>query len=138
MAKQPRQINWFSIAMRLTVGLVILFAAMVAFVMRFSIRNVQISDCVAVQGTVERIWEGSSYDVCFRLRNDPRTYYINRGLEQGLQLQQLKAELVGQPIDLWYVDLWTPMDPNSMSRHVSRVTRSDGEIVFDEIEEESS
>ena len=78
-------------------------------------------ECLVVTGEVEHIFEGGPYDVVFRLRNDPKRYYINRGLENGLDLQVLKNELLGKEVTLTYPDHWTPLDPKKTTIHISKV-----------------
>ncbi len=45
---------------------------------------------ITEQGIVEEIYEVSVDDVVFILENNKRKFYINRGLELGLKLDDLK------------------------------------------------
>ena len=77
-------------------------------------------------GVVASVAEGTSHDIVFRLKDHPHTYYINRGLESGLQLETLQKELTGQKIDLWYANSW-PLKGG----HITHLEH-DGRIWFDE------
>ncbi len=81
---------------------------------------------------VSKIFEGGVKDVAFRLENNDRIYYINRGLEAGLELEDLRARIVGKEVVFKYPDYWTPLDWNGKTKHVSKV-EVDGEIVFNEL-----
>ena len=86
---------------------------------------------VAVQGLVVDIFEGGVKDVVFKLNNDNSSYYINRGLEHGLTIEDLKEKLVGNHVILKCPKYWTPLDWNNKTRHISKVEFND-EVLFNE------
>ena len=58
-----------------------------------------------VVGTVETMhWDVRSRDVRIRLKNDPCGYYINRGLDMGMDSTTWKNALIHQKITLQVVD----------------------------------
>ena len=77
------------------------FATIVFFVIIFSciIRNPKPDDCVIKTVEVSKISEGSSYDIVFH-NPDGDFYYINRGLEQGLNLDSLNAKILNKTVTL--------------------------------------
>ena len=89
-------------------------------------------DCLVAEGRVTHIFEGGVKDVVFRLANDETTYYINRGLEQGLNLENLKETLIGNHVKILYPDYWTPLNPNSASRHLT-ILEYNGKDIYNEI-----
>jgi len=84
------------------------------------------------KGIVSDIYEGGKNDVVFRLENKKRRYYINRGLENGLELADLEERLIGREVTLKYPDYWTPLDWNDEIKHLSKV-EIEGEIIFNEL-----
>ncbi len=60
------------------------------------------SNCKQVEGVVEQISEATSYDIVFKLKDDNAIYYVNRGLERGLELNDLKAQLEGKKVSIWH------------------------------------
>ncbi len=60
------------------------------------------SNCKQVEGVVEQISDATSYDIVFKLKGDDAIYYVNRGLERGLELNNLKAELEGKKVKIWH------------------------------------
>ena len=60
------------------------------------------SNCKQVEGVVEQITEATSYDIVFKLKDDNAIYYVNRGLERGLVLNNLKAQLEGEKVKIWH------------------------------------
>lgn len=55
-----------------------------------------------------------SKDVAIVLEGDPRVYYINRGLERGLSLDQLTQQIQGNQVTLHVIEmrLWSPLNPS--------------------------
>jgi len=111
-----------------------LLAILLIFVMLAlrPIYNVSTDDCSSVSGELVNLYEAGEHDVFFQLRGDERRFYINRGLENGLTLNELKAELLNQPITLTYVNHWTPLDPMNQVRHVAELSYQ-GNILYSEI-----
>lgn len=72
----------------------------------FSPVDIRKENCVQVMGKVETITEGTSYDVMVKLKDNRTIYYVNRGLERGLELTNLKKILEGQELELWYAKTW--------------------------------
>ena len=74
-----------------------------------------------------------SKDVVFKLQGLDKEFYINRGLERGLDLKKLRADLTNKEIVIKYPKYWTPLNPANSVRHISKI-ESDGTTVFTEID----
>ncbi len=90
------------------------------------------SELLVAKGELISVFEGVGNDIVFRLKDDDRRYYINRGLEQGLSIQNLQANL-GRQIILKYPEHWTLMDPAGSTKHLSMVKIS-GKTIFSELD----
>lgn len=90
-------------------------------------------DCLSLTGIVSEVYEAGTKDVVFKLQGLDKTFYINRGLERGLDLTKLRAELTNKEIVILYPKYWTPLDPANSARHVSKI-ECDGRTVFTEID----
>ncbi|WP_431156797.1 hypothetical protein [Winogradskyella poriferorum] len=90
------------------------------------INNPTPEDCVVKSVRVTKITEGSSYDIVFR---DDGTdfYYINRGLEQGLNLDSLKRKVLNKTVTLHLAKVVGGIT----SEHISQLALGD-EIIFTE------
>lgn len=106
----------------------ITFAVMLPFLCIAFLQPVDASqdNCLQVAGTVEAVTESTSYDVSFKLKDDPAIYYVNRGLERGLELISLKKDLIGQDINLWHAQSW-----QSTSLHIAHIEVGE-EVVYSE------
>jgi len=101
----------------------------------FTVRPIPIvkeRDAVSAIGVVAQISEGPSNDVIIQLQGDATIYYINRGLENGLELNVLQERLTGQPVTLKYPNYWTPLDWNRTTRHISKL-EFQGDVLFNEL-----
>ena len=90
-------------------------------------------DCLTLNGTVREIYEAGVKDVVFKLQGHDKTFYINRGLERGLELKKLRTDLMSKKIKILYPKYWTPLDPFNSVRHISKMEH-DGRTIFSEID----
>ena len=114
-----------------------IFAGLIALAtVIFCLRPVPIlaeKDCLVIKGTVSEIYEGGVKDVFFKLHGQNQSFYINRGLQRGLSLRELQANLTGREIVLKYPDHWTLLNPNNLSVHISKIEHA-GQTFFTELD----
>lgn len=92
------------------------------------------SKAIAKNGIVSEIYSNKGNDIILVMENKERRFYINRGLENGLELNNLKDILIGNSIVVKYPKYWTPLDWNNSVRHISKV-EFNGEVLFNELKE---
>ena len=80
--------------------------------------------------TVKNVWEGGVHDVVFSFQHSAQVPYINRGIEQGLVIDELKQKLVGQSATFKLIDHWTLLDPGNNSPTVVFIQTSEGEVLY--------
>lgn len=104
-----------------------LFVALIIF-NSCVINNPTPEDCVVIDVKITRITEGSSHDIVF---HDEGTdfYYINRGLEQGLNLDSLKRKVLNKTVTLHLAKVLGGIT----SEHISQLAIGD-EIIFTEFD----
>jgi len=88
-------------------------------------------DCLVFTGVVEEINEGGYKDVLFKLKGVKREYYINRGLDYGLTLDDLRKNLIGKEVTIKYPD-YTPLLASESIRHLSKLEYN-GITIYSEI-----
>ena len=88
-------------------------------------------DCEVVSGTVIQIEEQGVKDIVFTIAGKKKTFYVNRGLERGLELDKLRSELMNKEITIKYPRYWTPL--GNSSHHISKIEFS-GRTIFTEID----
>jgi hypothetical protein len=114
----------------------ILSAGIVCFVVGLMIfRPVPIlpeNELVVLKAKVTEIYEGGVKDVNFKLEGRKEMFYVNRGLERGLNLQSLKSQLTNQDITIKYPDHWSLLNFNKRIIHISKIEHQ-GKTVFTEV-----
>ena len=71
--------------------------------------------------TIEEVFRAGEHGVVFKLKGDGRSYFIDNGLKRGLHFTSLREQLPGKAVDIYYVKYWTPIDPLSKVKHISKV-----------------
>ena len=111
----------------LTTGLIVVLLLFVFLAFKSCIiQNPKPEDCVVVSVRVIKITEGGVKDIVF---HDDGTdfYYINRGLEQGLNLDSLKTKVLNKTVTLHLAKVLGGIT----SEHISQMALGD-EIIYTE------
>ena len=90
-------------------------------------------DCLSLKATVTEVYVGGVNDVVFKLQGLDKEFYINRGLERGLDLKKLRADLTNKEIVIKYPKYWTPLNAGNSMRHISKV-ECNGKTIFTELD----
>ena len=118
--------------MKITLVSFILIVSIIAVLIFRPVPIVSESKAISEIGIVKEIYTNKGNDVIFIMLNTERKFYINRGLENGLELNNLKEKLIGNSIVMKYPKYWTPLDWNNSIRHISKVEFKN-EIIFNEL-----
>ncbi len=118
--------------MKITLVSFILIVSIIAVLIFRPVPIVYESKAISEIGIVKEIYSNKGNDVIFVMLNTDRKFYINRGLENGLELNNLKEKLIGNSIVMKYPKYWTPLDWNNSIRHISKVEFKN-EIIFNEL-----
>ena len=98
------------------------------------VRNVQPDDVMKIDGWVTGVKEGPGFDIIISLKNDTHHYYINRGLQHNLTIQQLQEQLFNQSVTLYVVKRWTIFTRDNNMGHISKLVFNE-DVLFNEISE---
>lgn len=93
------------------------------------VNNPKPEDCKVRTVTINSIKEGSSNDIIF-FSNSGDRFYINRGLEQDLNLDSLNAKVLNKTVTLHLAKVLGGM---VTSEHISQLAVNE-EILFTEFE----
>lgn len=87
------------------------------------------------EDVVANVFEGPGYDIVFAFESSNKKPYINRGLQRGLNIEDLNSQLRGTKARFKFIDHWTPLDPNKMSPTVASIEMDDGTKLWDVIKD---
>lgn len=90
------------------------------------------NNCKKFTGKVAQVYESGVKDVVIRFHNEAPKFYINRGLEQGLDLGELQEKLTGEEVHITYPSYWTVFDPQNKIKHLAKL-EIDGEVIYSEM-----
>jgi hypothetical protein len=93
----------------------------------FTISSLEPKDCEEVSVKITDILEGSSHDIVFK-DNDFSSFYINRGLERGLNLDSLKTKVLNKTVTLHLAKV---MGGRLTSDHICQL-KVNGDTLFTE------
>ncbi len=83
-----------------------------------------------ITGKIVKVAEaGDLGDVRIKLKNDDRTYYLNRATDNGITLKMLKNNLLYRQVILDLGEKWSPLDPVAKRISVDRLSVS-GQIYW--------
>jgi hypothetical protein len=104
----------------------IVFALVILLVLALIPVNTAKKNSIEVVGKVKSISEGGVKDLIIELEDDKITYYINRGFENGFNLQKTKNDFEGKEVVLYYAKNWTPLAPfGTTSKHITQLSIND-------------
>ncbi|WP_235015692.1 hypothetical protein [Aquimarina sp. AU58] len=118
----------------LSIIFVLFIAFMVAVIQTFRpVRNVQPDDVMKIEGIVTNIQEGSGFDIVITLKNDKHHYYINRGLQYQLTVEELRSDILNKKVTLYGIERWTIFTRDKNMGHISKLIIDDI-VIFNEID----
>ena len=86
------------------------------------------------EGMITYIFNNGNYDIGLSIEGDKSLYYINRGLEHGLDINSLKQHFLNKRLKVYYADVFTILDPKGRMRHVNQLRLGDS-LVYTELKE---
>ncbi|AXG68427.1 hypothetical protein KORDIASMS9_00642 [Kordia sp. SMS9] len=87
------------------------------------VTTVNSDECVQISGKIVSIKKSAENDIQIRLENDSHYYYINRGLEKGINLAQLSSKVLNKTVTLHCPNRWTIVNPDGIVPHISKLEK---------------
>lgn len=78
-------------------------------------------DCKKTEGIVTKIGEGGVKDISINLAENDTSFYINRGLENLFDLEDLRNEMLGKKVTIFYSDPTNVLSSQNLSRHIRKL-----------------
>jgi hypothetical protein len=106
----------------------------IIFLMFFRPVNTSRENSVKVKGKLTKIYDAGNFDISFTLDNKKQRYYINRGIESGLDVENLKEKLLNKNVTIHYAEHWTLLAPGGLeSMHMTQLKLNDS-IIYTEFQ----
>ena len=94
---------------------------LIFFLQSCLIQNPKPEECAVVQSKIVKITEGSSYDIVLHSENDD-FFYINRGIEAGLNIDSLRQKILNKTVTLHLARLFAG---TVTSEHIAQLAVND-------------
>ena len=111
---------------------VLLFLTLFVFAIR-PLPKATSNNCIIHSGIVAKVEQGDGKgDIIVKLNENKNYFYINRGLDNGLLIEDVKEKLLHKKIDIYTIRDWTPLDSISRTKHVAKLA-VDGVLIYSEM-----
>jgi len=111
--------------------LVVMLAALIVFSLK-PLPKASAENCASVKGKMVAVKKGGGpADIVLTMKGDDGYYYINRGLEYGIKLNELTDQLLNKIVTVHYIRNRSLLNFNSKTRHVARI-ETGGSVIYNE------
>lgn len=115
---------------------VLIFTVLLIVALFFVFRPISITrdNSIVFNTTVYKVGEGSEKNVILQLENGSGTYYINHGLQKGLNLETLQKELVNQKVTVLYLkpSFVSGFSPVADTKYITELRLGD-KVIYSEL-----
>ncbi len=96
------------------------------------VRNVQPDDVMKIEGIVTEVTQGPGFDIVIKIKGDSHYYYINRGLQQSLNLSDLRNKILNKNVTIFGIERWTLFTQDGNMGHIAKLI-CHNEVLYTEI-----
>ncbi|MEQ8471408.1 MAG: hypothetical protein RIC35_09485 [Marinoscillum sp.] len=108
------------------------------FIVLLSVQTVPkptLENSVKIEGQLLNILaDQQTKDLVFEIAGHTGTYYINRGLELEINVDELKEEILNEDVSVYYVKTSNLIANATNTQHISRIALRN-KVLYDEIEQ---
>lgn len=91
------------------------------------------TNCIKHTGVVSAVLKGDGEgDIVIKLEHNKNYFYINRAIDNGLSLEELKEKLLSKEVELLTISHWTPLDPVSQTKHIAEI-KTEEALIYSEL-----
>ena len=114
----------------------LIFAAIIIIGLYVIFRPIPVNrdNSIVFHTTVYRITEGSERNIIFKLDQGEGTYFINHGLDKGLNLDTLQKELINQKVTVLYLKsgFASGFSPVASTKHITEL-KMGNQVIYSEL-----
>lgn len=115
-------------------NLLFLLALIIGFLVILILRpvNTEMDNTIAENWTIEKVTsKGGPGDITLFVSGSEKEFYMNRARFAGIDVEELREQLLEHVATIHYADHFTPLDPFGMHRHVVKLEVA-GHVLYDE------
>ena len=124
MKRLPLKFELLTFAAIIIIGLYIIFQPI----------SISRDNSIVFHTTVYKVGEGSEGNIIFKLDQGEGTYFINHGLEKGLNLDTLQKELIYQKVTVLYLKsgFASGFSPVASTKHITEL-KMGNQVIYSEL-----
>lgn len=115
---------------------IIIFTVLIIALLFLVFRPIPVSrdNSIVINTIVDKVNKGSEDNIIFKLNNTSGIFYINHGLQKGLNLDTLKAELVNREVSVLYLksNFFSGFSPVKGTRYITELKLGD-KVIYSEL-----
>lgn len=115
---------------------IILFPVLIIALLFLVFRPIPVSrdNSIVINTTVDKVNKGSEDNIIFKLNNVSGIFYINHGLQKGLNLDTLQAELVNREVRVLYLksNFFSGFSPVKGTKYITELKLGD-KVIYSEL-----
>ena len=115
---------------------IIIFTLLIIALLFLVFRPIPVSreNSIVINTTVDRVTEGSGDNVILKLNNTSGVFYINHGLQKGLNLDTLQKELQNREVSVLYLksNFFSGFSPVKGTKYITELKVGD-RVIYSEL-----
>ena len=116
--------------------LIIIFTVLIIALLYLAFRPIPVSrdNSIVINTTIDKVSQGSEDNIIFKLNNASGIFYINHGLQKGLDLDTLQKELVNHEVSVLYLksNFFSGFSPVKGTKYITELKLGD-KVIYSEL-----
>lgn len=115
---------------------IIVFTVLIIALLFLVFRPIPVSreNSIAINTTIDKVSEGSEDNIILKLNNASGIFYINHGLQKGLDLDTLQKELQNREVSVLYLksNFFSGFSPVKGTKYITELKLGD-KVIYSEL-----
>ncbi|MDP3467767.1 MAG: hypothetical protein Q8S11_05500 [Daejeonella sp.] len=115
---------------------IIIFTVLIIALLYLAFRPIPVSrdNSIVINTTIDKVSEGSEDNIILKLNNASGIFYINHGLQKGLNLDTLQKELLSREVTVLYLKsgFFSGFSPVKSTRYITELKLGD-KVIYSEL-----
>ncbi|HEY1061033.1 MAG TPA: hypothetical protein VGE44_05080 [Daejeonella sp.] len=115
---------------------IIIFTVLIIALLYLVFRPIPVSrdNSIAINTTIDKVSQGSEDNIILKLNNTSGIFYINHGLQKGLNLDTLQQELQNREVSVLYLksNFFSGFSPVKGTKYITELKLGD-KVIYSEL-----
>lgn len=115
---------------------IIIFTVLIIALLFLVFRPISVSrdNSIVIKTTIDKVSQGSEDNIILKLNNTSGIFYINHGLQKGLNLDTLQQELQNREVSVLYLksNFFSGLSPVKGTKYITELKLGD-KVIYSEL-----